>query len=38
MYAINNINIFYLVYQFISERTNLIEYLKGENILSVFHY
>ncbi len=37
-YASNNAHIFYLVCKNIHERTALIEHLKSEQIMSVFHY
>ncbi|QZT37268.1 dTDP-4-amino-4,6-dideoxygalactose transaminase [Halosquirtibacter xylanolyticus] len=37
-YATNNGHIFYLICKDLDERTRLIEYLKHENIQSVFHY
>jgi dTDP-4-amino-4,6-dideoxygalactose transaminase len=37
-YATNNAHMFYLVCNSIAERTELIQCLKNENILSVFHY
>src|SRR5690606_38183547 len=37
-YATNNAHMFYLVCNSIEERSALIQHLKNENILSVFHY
>lgn len=37
-YATNNAHMFYLVCRSIKERTSLIEYLKANDILAVFHY
>jgi dTDP-4-amino-4,6-dideoxygalactose transaminase len=37
-YATNNGHMFYLVCRDLAERTALIEHLKGQQILSVFHY
>lgn len=37
-YATNNAHMFYLVCRSLEERTALIKYLKGNGILSVFHY
>jgi dTDP-4-amino-4,6-dideoxygalactose transaminase len=37
-YATNNAHIFYLVCNSLEERTKLIEYLKENGILAVFHY
>ena len=37
-YATNNAHIFYLVCKNLEERTKLIEYLKSNQVLSVFHY
>ena len=37
-YASNNAHMFYIVCRTIKERTDLIDYLKENNILSVFHY
>ncbi len=37
-YATNNAHMFYLICESIEERTKLIDYLKKENIYSVFHY
>lgn len=37
-YATNNAHMFYLVCNSYEERTNLIKYLKDNEILSVFHY
>lgn len=37
-YATNNAHMFYVVCRDLNERTNLINYLKSNNILSVFHY
>ena len=37
-YATNNAHMFYLVFENISDRTNFINHLKENEILSVFHY
>ena len=37
-YATNNAHMFYLVCDSIEERTSLIQYLKDNSVLSVFHY
>ena len=37
-YATNNAHMFYLVCRSLEERTKLIEYLKENGVLSVFHY
>jgi dTDP-4-amino-4,6-dideoxygalactose transaminase len=37
-YATNNAHLFYLVCRSLDERTRLIEYLKKNDILAVFHY
>lgn len=37
-YATNNAHMFYLVLNSLQDRTGLIEFLKGKNIHSVFHY
>lgn len=37
-YATNNAHIFYIICQNLNQRTKLIEFLKSNNILSVFHY
>lgn len=37
-YATNNAHMFYLVCNSLSERTNLIRYLKENEIMAVFHY
>lgn len=37
-YATNNAHMFYLVCRSIEERTDLIKYLKENNVLAVFHY
>lgn len=37
-YATNNAHMFYLVCNSLAERTNLIAYLKSNNIQAVFHY
>ncbi|MBK8805558.1 MAG: dTDP-4-amino-4,6-dideoxygalactose transaminase [Bacteroidales bacterium] len=37
-YATNNSHMFYLVCNSIEQRTDLISYLKSEDVLSVFHY
>ncbi len=37
-YATNNAHMFYIVCQNLEIRTNLLRYLKGNNIFAVFHY
>lgn len=37
-YGVNNAHMFYLILNSLEERTKLIEYLKSNNILAVFHY
>ena len=37
-YATNNAHMFYMVCRNLEERTQLIQYLKGHDVLSVFHY
>ena len=37
-YATNNAHIFYLICNSENERTKLIEHLKADDILAVFHY
>ena len=37
-YATNNAHMFYLVCQSLEQRTKLLDYLKQNNILAVFHY
>lgn len=38
VYATNNAHMYYLVLDSVSERTHLIDYLKSQNIMAVFHY
>jgi dTDP-4-amino-4,6-dideoxygalactose transaminase len=37
-YATNNAHMFYLICNSLNERTNLIDYLRKHDVLSVFHY
>jgi dTDP-4-amino-4,6-dideoxygalactose transaminase len=37
-YATNNGHLFYIICKSLKQRTNLIEYLKSNNIFAVFHY
>ena len=37
-YATNNAHMFYLIFENIDDRSNMIKYLKDNGVLSVFHY